>query len=451
MKNNYQNTIYITLSTIILTFTFHLSAEIFTVTKTTDSSPTISGELRWAIHQCNNHGGHNTIAFNIPGDGPFTITPTRDLDDIVSHVTIDGYTQSGASENTDDNDTNTHLMIELNGNNYRTGNAYHGTGNGLTFKGKSAAHSIVKGLVINRWINTGIFIINTNDIEILGNYIGTNTDGVTERANQAGIFIASSENITIGKAHKKDRNLIAGSFFYFNESGCITVKDSHNTTITNNYIGINAINDNILGNSLVGIECIGSSKTTIENNIVIGHEIMGISIIDSQHSIIRENIVAGIREAGISKNNIGISLAGKGQEKTTQHNHLHKNIIFSSKTGIKLGYASAIGTNNNLLEHNIVIGNDLGLVINDNSNIITKNRILENQVGGVLIYGKAINNIINDNNINSNYESYHNNAYYNASGYGMQIGLAGALTHHSSNTVENNTFPQNNTISALCP
>src|SRR5205807_1996407 len=91
--------------------------------------------------------GTDTINFNIPGAGVHTISPASALPTITDPVTIDGYTQPGASMNTLANSDNAVLLIELNG-------ASAGTSSiGLLF---FAANCVVKGLVINRFSREGI-------------------------------------------------------------------------------------------------------------------------------------------------------------------------------------------------------------------------------------------------------------------------------------------------------
>jgi hypothetical protein len=71
-------------------------AATFTVTTTADSG---AGSLRQAITDVNAAGTGNTIAFAIPGSGPFTIAPASALPAIASSAdstTIDGCTQPGA-------------------------------------------------------------------------------------------------------------------------------------------------------------------------------------------------------------------------------------------------------------------------------------------------------------------------------------------------------------------
>src|SRR5204862_4716454 len=58
-------------------------------------------------------GDTDTIAFNIPGSGVQTISPTFELPEITDPVVIDGYTQPGAVQNTSATGWNGSLRIEL--------------------------------------------------------------------------------------------------------------------------------------------------------------------------------------------------------------------------------------------------------------------------------------------------------------------------------------------------
>src|SRR6476659_4455390 len=89
-------------------------AATFTVTTAADSGV---GSLRQAILDANGAAGADTIAFNIVGSGVHTIALATELPDITGAVTIDGYTQSGSSPNTQDTTQglNTVLTIEIDG------------------------------------------------------------------------------------------------------------------------------------------------------------------------------------------------------------------------------------------------------------------------------------------------------------------------------------------------
>ena len=149
-----------------------------TVTNTNDSG---LGSLRQAILDANANPGSDLIGFNIVGTGPHTIQPTSALPTITDPVVIDGYTQTGASENTNPTGSglNTVLKIELDG--ILAGNAH-----GLVI---TAGNSIVRGMVIGRFQNAGIIIAGNGDNVVEGTFIGTDTSGVLARGNAIGIGI----------------------------------------------------------------------------------------------------------------------------------------------------------------------------------------------------------------------------------------------------------------------
>src|SRR4051794_1936665 len=90
------------------------TAATFTVTSTNDAG---AGSLRQAILDANALAGADTIVFNIPDQtgGVQTIAPLTILPDVTDPVTLDGYTQSGASPNTLAVGNNAVLRIELDG------------------------------------------------------------------------------------------------------------------------------------------------------------------------------------------------------------------------------------------------------------------------------------------------------------------------------------------------
>ena len=159
-----------------------------------------AGSLRNAIEYTNSTVDvKDTITFDIPGTGPFTIQPVTPLPEITDPVIIDGFSQSGASA------SKSVLLIELDGTNAGSGS------DGLRI---NTNNCIVKGLVINRFAGAGIFI-NTGKSgnTIAGNYLGTNTDGTIDLGNGGpgiSIQISASDN-KIGGTNATDRNIISGN------------------------------------------------------------------------------------------------------------------------------------------------------------------------------------------------------------------------------------------------
>ncbi len=145
--------------------------------------------LREAIDAANANAGGDTIAFNIPGGGPHTIQPTSALPTITDPVIIDGYTQPGASPNTNGPGLglNTVLKIELDGTNAEAGAGPLGTG-GLVV---SAGGSTVRGIVINRFAtNVSGIMLDTSDGNVIeGNFIGTDVTGTVALGNHWGVLI----------------------------------------------------------------------------------------------------------------------------------------------------------------------------------------------------------------------------------------------------------------------
>src|SRR5689334_2213106 len=89
------------LSVILLLFLRSLTAANvvaapFSITNTNDIG---SGSLRQAILDANSQPGSDEIHFAIPGNGPHQIFPESPLPDVIEAVTIDGWTQPGATTN----------------------------------------------------------------------------------------------------------------------------------------------------------------------------------------------------------------------------------------------------------------------------------------------------------------------------------------------------------------
>src|SRR5262249_23620161 len=132
------------------------------------------------------------------------------LPTITEAVTIDGYSQSGASANTLTTGDNAVLLVELNGTSAGSSSS------GLTI---SASGSMIKGLVINRFA-TGITLSGAGATgnTIAGNFIGTDPTGTIARANTGnGITIASGSSNNLvgtngdGQNDAAERNIISGN------------------------------------------------------------------------------------------------------------------------------------------------------------------------------------------------------------------------------------------------
>jgi hypothetical protein len=205
--------------------------------------------LRAAIEESNDTSGTDTINFKIGGTAPVkTInvgsSGLQALPDITDPVTINGYTQPGASANTLPTGNDAVLKIELNGTNAGT------FSDGLLI---TASNSTIKGLVINCFFDNGVQIDGSgatgNKIE--GNFIGTNASGSAALANgNAGVDISNAPNTTVGGTQAAQRNVLSG-----NVADGVQISGSGATgnRVLGNFIGTTANGSEALGNTGDGV------------------------------------------------------------------------------------------------------------------------------------------------------------------------------------------------------
>ncbi|MBI1806972.1 MAG: T9SS type A sorting domain-containing protein [Ignavibacteria bacterium] len=248
----------------------------FTITTVSDTGV---GSLRWAMQASNDTAGLNLINFNIPGSGVHTITPASPLPTFTDQVIIDGYTQPGASPNTNPPElgSNAVLLIELNGINAGGG----GDGRLLGFE---TIGSTVRGLVINRCPSTGITLRRGGNNVIEGNFIGTNPSGTVALGNSYGITIDLFDTTDrIGGTFPAARNVISGNLGGGIAFGGNYEQGGSHHVIQGNLIGTNAAGTVPLGNS------IGVHFSYNTNSILVGGTIPA-----------ARNIISGNANAGIS-------------------------------------------------------------------------------------------------------------------------------------------------------
>jgi len=224
------------------------TASTFTVTSTADTDGAACATdctLRQAINAANStFGFSHQIEFGIAGKGPHLIQIGSPLPTIIhGHVTIDGYSQAGATANTlavgDDAD----LRIVLKPTAHVTTAV-----NGLVL---CADTIIVRGLSILGFEDSGIRVgdggsagfgpcgakLPADGSIVAGNFIGLDPDGVTAFGNQDGVFIDGSANVRVGGIVLADRNVISGN----GASQITTLNPSvAGTQILGNYLGTDA-------------------------------------------------------------------------------------------------------------------------------------------------------------------------------------------------------------------
>ena len=132
--------------------------------------------LREAIDLANVGAGLDTITFDIIGAGSHVISPISPLPTITDPVVIDGYTQPGASPNTNPpgQGLNTSLQVVLDGSSA-----------GPVFGGLhiSANDSVIRGLAIHSFDGHGIVLTGGTNTVVEGNFIGTDVSGTFPLGN----------------------------------------------------------------------------------------------------------------------------------------------------------------------------------------------------------------------------------------------------------------------------
>lgn len=238
-----------------------------------------------------------TIGFNIPGDGTRTI-PIAGVSFLPNNITIDGFTQPGASANTRATGSDAVMRVEL-------------SGNGELILSQSVT---LRGLVINLNGNRALLMGSNNIVE--GCFIGTNASGTASGSNR-GIGIGEglaffnptgpAPNNRIGGSTPAQRNVIFGNISLVNGG-------STGNRIENNYINTDKTGSiafsgggNNIGSS--GID-IGAPSTTVVNNVISGGG-FGIGIGGDNNTIQSNRIGTNAAGQAALPNNLGgISISG---------------------------------------------------------------------------------------------------------------------------------------------
>ena len=105
-------------------------------------------------------------------------------------MTIDGYTQPGASANpnTFGQGDNAVILIDINGSSVSNSD-------GLDVE---AGNSVIEGLAINQFSNDAIHLESAGGDVVEGNFLGTDPTGENSEGNNVGVYIDNVGANTIG-------------------------------------------------------------------------------------------------------------------------------------------------------------------------------------------------------------------------------------------------------------
>lgn len=304
--------------------------------------------LRAAIQEANDTAGADIINFNISSASK-VIAPASPLPPITDAVTINGYSQTGASANTKVANDNAVLKIVLDGLN---------AGGGAVGLQLEASDSAIRGLVIQRFDEAGIRVIGDGSV-ISGNFIGTNAAGDAARGNTTGVIIHGSGN-TLGGTTPAARNLISG-----NISFGLKIEETlaSGNLVHGNFIGTTRSGNGALGNHDAGVRIFKAPATRIggttagTRNVISGNIGDGVQIVDPDHNndtSVKNNFIgtnaSGTAAVPNTGNGVFVNarLVGVGDPGPAGRNVISGNggngVMFSESTSC-LVYGNYIGTN----------------------------------------------------------------------------------------------------------
>ncbi|MDX6385309.1 MAG: hypothetical protein QOK48_2882, partial [Blastocatellia bacterium] len=420
---------------------FELQA--FVVTKTADTDNVLGclpGDcsLREAIKAANAAPYSQMISFNITGDsgcdvnGVCTINPSPNaLPSVRDTVFIDGYSQPGAKPNDLDfgDGDNAVLKIQLSGTGLPSGSL----GIDLHY---GAEWSAVRGIVINNFDGSGVWLENDGPTQISGNFIGTNAAGTAAAANGDGVTINYGEDHLIGGDFPAERNIISGN----RTNGVFITGDEANfNSVEGNFIGTTKMGDAVLPN-VVGVYINNDSEDNTVgcevpngDNLISGNTSAGVRIEESAFNTVEGNFIGTDRTGttGIA-NDTGVHLVDSGINDVGLPdfgNLISSNVnagilIETTPSGSSPSFnnveGNRIGTN---LLGSAALANKVGIVIRDSS---------YNTIGGGNVSGDR--NYISGNTLE-----------------GIRIEVSGPLASSESNSIFGNYIGANVAGSGAIP
>lgn len=309
---------------------------------------------------------------NIDPDWPqswWTIRPQSSLPTISDPIVIDGFTQTGASANSNavGSGLNSVLRIEINGAEAED------VPDGM-IRINSGGSQII-GLTLNRVDGPCVHLESVGENNITGNYLGPDVSGSvvfprpggpTTIFDRPGVLIVSSEN-QIGGASPEARNLISGNSRLGGDG-----------IVVGSFFG--GVSGNLIQGNLVGTDRSGNAALLNAGS--------GISLKESSNNQIgglgagEGNVLSGNRISGIQLVAIG---AGSSDENDIVGNLIGANA--SGDAGVPnetAGVSILNGTGNRIEQNTIAFNLGQGIVVDDGSgNLLTQNSIYDNGMLGI--------------------------------------------------------------------
>ncbi len=249
----------------------------------------------------------------------------------------------------------------------------------------------------------GIIIDSSNGNTAAGNLIGTDATGSADLGNGAyGVYIGSAADNTVGGTTTGHRNVISG-----NDWAGVCVSNSTGTTVSANYIGIDAAGTTAMANSDTGVSLTGGSTastvggtTAGERNVISGNGDNGIYIDSSTANSVEGNYIGVDAGAGGSIPNAlnGVEITSGADSNTVGGSQPGSNLIgFNGQDGVGI-----TSSTDNVVSHNQITDNTgIGVVVWNAAairNEISENSIYGNGELGIDLGGDGVTPNDGDNN-----------------------------------------------------
>lgn len=331
-----------------------------TQTVTSNADDLTAGTLRTAIKNVNLNGG-GRIKFDLgTGCGPHVITLGSALPDLTADMTIEGFSQTGASANTLDpgNDATVCIILEAAAAGvdkalYVPSTADPGTSvtiNGLGFSGFGVAAIDLQG---------------GSQHGINGNHFGGALGGHTMNPNAIDIRIGpASKDNTIGSDDIADRNIIGDA----TGSGVVLASGTTNNQIIGNYIGIGwstaSGSYTNIGNGNRGIYVLGHANAITGN--LIGDSGQAGILLDSGdaigNTISKNGIGADSNDNPFGNTDAGIHVIGASGDAPSDNDILGNTIAHNGNQGVLVDIGQGNTIRKNAIYGNGLLGIDLDAV-----------------------------------------------------------------------------------------
>ncbi|MBI2432645.1 MAG: immunoglobulin domain-containing protein, partial [Candidatus Hydrogenedentes bacterium] len=246
----------------------------------------------------------------------------------------------------------------------------------------------------------------TDGNQVIGNFIGTDDNGLAALPNGIGVMVNGGTNNVIGGNGAGEGNLVSG-----NSTSGVELNSVSGDTIQGNIIGLDVTGTVILGNGETGVWLDAAANNNIGGN------------------------TAGARNI-ISGNNGGLRLTGTfSTGNTIRGNYIGTDISGTSAAGnLTFGISVEEGSSNTLGgagagTGNVVSGNGgTGIVLADASDNIVRGNLIGTNAAGTLALGNSVRGIsiegLSGNNILGGAAAGAGNLISGNSGHGIFMGFS---------------------------